>query len=192
MYDFDGYGEPPSQERRARRDYENIYDVDSRSPMGVGYGSKSRAGEYMYERDRKSFDRESVESFDSATRRRRSFGSGDVYGSLESREEFRERYIGIGSLDPKETTRSLRKGGLKSRNAPAEIDYEHDSDVNDFQHQRSSGGSIMRGAPLETRSLQRPNQLGSVGNIGGVGIQQRVRKSSGSSPWDGDGNSYLV
>ncbi|XP_037940415.1 protein disabled [Teleopsis dalmanni] len=148
-----------------RSDYENVYD-DGRLPTNY----KTRTTEYMYERDRKSFDRESVESYESATRRRRSFGSGDVYGSLESREDFRDRYMGGA-----ERTRSLRKG-MKLR-ATGDIEYEDsESDL----HQRA------RGAPVDTRSLQRPSQLAA--SSGGVvsSSQARMRKSSGSSPWDGE------
>ncbi|XP_011181034.1 protein disabled [Zeugodacus cucurbitae] len=196
-YDFDDYGDSPHDRYRdagsfekpkagRRADYENIYD-EGRSPMSVMIGSsvggssgyKTRGGDYMYDRERKSFDRESVESFESATRRRRSFGSGDVYGSMESHEEFRERY-------GPEKTRSLRKG-MKLR-AAGDIEYEQDSE-NDF-HQRtrmSSGGNSIN-AP-DTRSLQRPNQLisGNTGSNMSMGPgQPRARKSSGSSPWDGE------
>lgn len=152
-------------------DYENVYE-ERRSPMSY----KSRP-EYLYERERerdrerererKSFDRESVESFESSTRRRRSFGSGgDVYGSLDSRDEYRER--------DREAlkTRSLRKPTTSSgklRVATGDIDYEQDSEQ-DFQRQRS---------------LQRPSQLG--GDVVPGGAAQRLRKSSGSSPWDGEG-----
>nr|XP_036220077.1 protein disabled isoform X3 [Bactrocera oleae] len=196
-YDFDDYGDSPHDRYRdagsfekpkvgRRSDYENIYD-EGRSPMsgiigssgGGSSGYKTRGGDYMYDRDRKSFDRESVESFESATRRRRSFGSGDVYGSMESHEEFRERY-------GPEKTRSLRKG-MKLR-ATGDIDYEQDSE-NDF-HQRtrmSSGGNSIN-VP-DTRSLQRPSQLisGNTGSNMSMGPgQPRARKSSGSSPWDGE------
>jgi len=151
-------------------DYENVYD-ERRSPMGLSYKSRP---EYLYERDRdrererererKSFDRESVESFESSSRRRRSFGSGgDVYGSLDSRDDYRER-------DRELKTRSLRKPATSSGKlrVTGDIDYEQDSEQ-DFQRQRS---------------LQRPSQLG--GDVV-PGAPQRLRKSSGSSPWDGEG-----
>ncbi|XP_053957072.1 protein disabled [Anastrepha ludens] len=192
-YDFDEYGDSPHDRYRdtgcfekpkvgRRADYENIYD-EGRSPMGGlisgSSGYKSRGGDYLYERDRKSFDRESVESFESATRRRRSFGSGDVYGSIESHEEFRERY-------GPEKTRSLRKG-MKLRTT-GDIEYEQDSE-NDF-HQRarlSSGANVV--GMTDTRSLQRPSQLTSGGSVNAMSMgagQTRARKSSGSSPWDGE------
>lgn len=156
-------------------DYENVYD-ERRSPMSY----KARP-EYLYERERerdrerererKSFDRESVESFGSSTRRRRSFGSGgDVYGSLDSRDEYRER-------DREQLkTRSLRKPATSSGKlrVTGDIDYEQDSEQ-DFQQRQEQ----------RQRSLQRPSQLG--GDVG-VAPQQRLRKSSGSSPWDGEGN----
>ncbi|XP_070064824.1 protein disabled [Drosophila virilis] len=152
-------------------DYENVYE-ERRSPMGLGYKTRP---DYLYERDRdrdrererdrerKSFDRESVESFESSTRRRRSFGSGgDAYGSLDSRDDYRER-------DRELKTRSLRKPATSSAKlrVAGDIDYEQDSEQ-DFQRQRS---------------LQRPSQLG--GDVV-PGAPQRLRKSSGSSPWDGE------
>uniref|UniRef100_T1GH05 Protein disabled n=1 Tax=Megaselia scalaris TaxID=36166 RepID=T1GH05_MEGSC len=110
-YDFESYSESyDKMSTKGRRDYENVYDEDFR-----GYG-KSRP-DYFYEG--KSFDRESNESFESAGRRRRSFGSGDVYGSLESREDFRDRYTG-------EKARSLRKG-MKFRSG-ASCEFEQDSE----------------------------------------------------------------
>ncbi|XP_060652895.1 protein disabled [Drosophila nasuta] len=166
------YREREYRERNYERpgydfDYENVYD-ERRSPMGY----KARP-EYLYERDRdrererererKSFDRESVESFESSSRRRRSFGSGgDVYGSLDSRDDYRER-------DRELKTRSLRKPATSSAKlrVTGDIDYEQDSEQ-DFQRQRS---------------LQRPSQLG--GDVV-PGAPQRLRKSSGSSPWDGE------
>ncbi|XP_017861608.1 PREDICTED: protein disabled [Drosophila arizonae] len=151
-------------------EYENVYD-ERRSPMGMGYKSRpdyiyerdSRDRERERERERKSFDHESVESFESSSRRRRSFGSGgDVYGSLDSRDEYRER-------DRELKTRSLRKPATSSAKlrVTGDIDYEQDSEQ-DFQRQRS---------------LQRPSQLGAEVV---PGAPQRLRKSSGSSPWDGE------
>ncbi|XP_032598970.1 protein disabled [Drosophila grimshawi] len=155
-------------------DYENVYE-ERRSPMGPSYKSRP---EYLYERERdrdrdrerererKSFDRESVESFESSTRRRRSFGSGgDVYGSLDSRDEYRER-------DRELKTRSLRKPATSAAaklRVTGDIDYEQDSEQ-DFQQRQ--------------RSLQRPSQLG--GDVVPGAAPQRLRKSSGSSPWDGE------
>lgn len=147
-YDFESYSESyDKMSTKGRRDYENVYDEDFR-----GYG-KSRP-DYFYEG--KSFDRESNESFESAGRRRRSFGSGDVYGSLESREDFRDRYTG-------EKARSLRKGMKFRSGASCEFEQDSENEVH-----------IGRRAPisLDSRSLQRP--------VSG----SRIRKSSGSSPWD--------
>ncbi|BFF98947.1 protein disabled [Drosophila madeirensis] len=179
-------------------DYENVYELEQRggrSPMAYKTsGRGAAAGDYLYERererdrDRKSFDRESLESFESATRRRRSFGSGnDVYGSLDSRDEYRggvDRERGDRGEREREQmkTRSLRKPTTTSGKLriSGDIDYEQDSEQ-DFQ-QRAS-----------VRSLQRPSQLGggdAVLPIGGAGCvgggSQRLRKSSGSSPWDGE------
>ncbi|XP_041452185.1 protein disabled isoform X3 [Drosophila obscura] len=175
-------------------DYENVYEEQrgGRSPMAYkSSGRGAGGGDYMYERererdrDRKSFDRESLESFESATRRRRSFGSGnDVYGSLDSRDEYRggvDRERDRGEREREQMkTRSLRKPTTTSGKLriSGDIDYEQDSEQ-DFQ-QRAS-----------VRSLQRPSQLGGdvvlpIGGGGGIGGSQRLRKSSGSSPWDGE------
>ncbi|XP_033238078.1 protein disabled isoform X2 [Drosophila pseudoobscura] len=181
-------------------DYENVYEEQrgGRSPMA--YKSSGRGGgggDYLYERererdrdrDRKSFDRESLESFESATRRRRSFGSGnDVYGSLDSRDEYRggvDRERDRGERDREQMkTRSLRKPTTTSGKLriSGDIDYEQDSEQDFQQRERAS-----------VRSLQRPSQLGADvvlpiggGGGGGVGGSQRLRKSSGSSPWDGE------
>ncbi|KAL5292877.1 DAB2 family protein [Megaselia abdita] len=149
-YDFESYNESyDKMSSKGRRDYENVYDEEFR-----GYG-KSRP-EYFYEG--KSFDRESNESFESVGRRRRSFGSGDVYGSLESREDFRDRYTG-------EKARSLRKGMNKIRSG---VSCEFDQDSENDIHVRRG----MAPLSLDSRSLQRP--------VSG----SRIRKSSGSSPWD--------
>ncbi|XP_055915340.1 protein disabled isoform X2 [Eupeodes corollae] len=175
-YDFEPYGESPDTKDRkmplyygdgsfekikpTRRDYENIYEEN------FGSGPRSyKSRDYIYERDRKSFDRDSVESYESSSRRRKSFGSGDVYGSLESREEFRERYMG-----GPEKTRSLRKGMKMRLPAGSGIvpgdDYDQDSEP-EVQSRRVG--------QIDSRSLQRPTQG-----------PQRMRKSSGSSPWDGE------
>ncbi|KAH8303544.1 hypothetical protein KR018_002561 [Drosophila ironensis] len=170
-------------------DYENVYEErGGRSPMAY---KPARGAEYMYDRerdrdrdrDRKSFDRESLESYESASRRRRSFGSGnDVYGSLDSRDDYRgERERDRDRERDREQlkTRSLRKPTTTSGKLriSGDIDYEQDSEQ-DFQ-QRPGG----------VRSLQRPSQLGGdvvlPSTTSTVG-PQRLRKSSGSSPWDGE------
>lgn len=162
-YDFDGYND--TQERKmnyydeyeqrfkgGRKDYDDVYD------QSATYSMRSHK-DYFYDREKRSFDRESTESFDSNGRRRKSFGSGDMYGSLDSRnrDEYRERY---SSADRKRSQRKLTKS-LRSN----EEEYEQDSDAE----------VGVRKVPGDTRSLQRPPQSG------------RPRKSSGSSPWDGEG-----
>lgn len=143
---------------KGRKDYDDVYE----SP--ASYSKRSR--DYMYDgRDKRSFDRESTESFDSNGRRRKSFGSGDMYGSLDSRnrDDYRERY---SSADRKRSMRNKMNKNMRSNDE----EYEQDSE----------GEAAMRaGAGSDTRSLQRPPQSG------------RPRKSSGSSPWDGEGE-YLT
>ncbi|XP_005182350.1 protein disabled isoform X3 [Musca domestica] len=158
------------------------------SPQMMVGGHRQRSSDYMYERDRKSFDRESLESYDGSNvpqrRRRRSYDSGgmpsDPYGSCDSRDDYhRERHYMTA-----EKSRSLRKS-LKSLRVTGDIDYEQDSEKEyHYRDQRTR---------CDTRSLQRPSQLstqgGSVlpgGTTGPLGSQSRIRKSSGSSPWDGE------
>lgn len=165
--------------------------ADCCSPQMVG-GHRQRTSDYMYERERKSFDRESLESYEGSNvpqrRRRRSYDSGgmpsDPYGSCDSRDDYhRDRCFMTA-----EKSRSLRKS-LKSLRATGDIDYDQDSEKEyHYRDQR---------ARCDTRSLQRPSQLSTQGGGGasGVGVgpvatlgsQSRIRKSSGSSPWDGDG-----
>uniref|UniRef100_A0A1A9W3C9 PID domain-containing protein n=1 Tax=Glossina brevipalpis TaxID=37001 RepID=A0A1A9W3C9_9MUSC len=129
-----------------RPDYENIFDEGRHTPpsMGGGFKSQRPVDMYLYDRDRKSFDRESMESFESSTaprRRRRSFGSSavvggptpDSYGSFEVRDEYRDhRYMSA------EKTRSLRKT-VKASRLSGDIDYEQDSD----REQRPSRSHII-------------------------------------------------
>ncbi|KNC24742.1 Protein disabled, partial [Lucilia cuprina] len=160
-------------------------------------GHRQRTADYMYERDRKSFDRESLESYEGSNvapprRRRRSYDSGgipsDPYGSCDSRDEYHGRERCVMTADK---SRSLRKS-LKSLRVTGDIDYDQDSEKEyHYRDQRSR---------CDTRSLQRPSQLttqgvsgvgvgvGGVGVVGGnvMGSQSRIRKSSGSSPWDGE------
>ncbi|XP_065359953.1 protein disabled isoform X2 [Calliphora vicina] len=151
---------------------------------------QQRTSDYMYERDRKSFDRESLESYEGSNvvqrRRRRSYDSGgipsDPYGSCDSRDEYHGRERCVMTADK---SRSLRKS-LKSLRVTGDIDYDQDSEKEyHYRDQRSR---------CDTRSLQRPSQLTTQG-VGGVvvgaggsvlGSQSRIRKSSGSSPWDGE------
>ncbi|KAH8296214.1 hypothetical protein KR054_003120 [Drosophila jambulina] len=167
-------------------DYENVYEErGGRSPMA--YKSGRGGVDYLYdrerdrdrERERKSFDRESLESYESATRRRRSFGSGnDVYGSLDSRDDYRGERERDRDRDREQMkTRSLRKPTTTSGKLriSGDIDYEQDSEQ-DFQQ---------RTAAVGRSSLQRPSD-GVLPSSAAVGGTQRLRKSSGSSPWDGE------
>lgn len=137
----------------ARKEYDDPYDD------AFGIRAHTAPKDFFYDREKCSFDRESIESYDSNGRRRKSFGSCEMYGSLDSRgrEEFRERYT---SADRK---RSMRRANKNQRSN--EEDYEQDSE----------GEGVMRRVPSDNKSLQRAAQSG------------RPRKSSGSSPWDGDG-----
>lgn len=145
------YDEYDPRSRGNRKEYDDVYE-----PTVYKRSHK----DYFYDREKRSFDRESNESFDSNGRRRKSFGSGDMYGSLDSRgrEDYRERY---SSADRKRTVRKMNKS-LRSN----EEEYEQDSEAE----------VEVRKGPGDTRSLQRTSQSG------------RPRKSSGSSPWDGEGN----
>lgn len=160
------YDEYESRVAKARRDYDSVgYDHSPGFARGGGHKS---AKDYFYERDKRSFDRESTESFDSFTRRRKSYGSGDMYGSLDSREEYQDRG-GPGYLGG-EKTRSLRKPP-KPEQVYQEYAQDSDGEVVIVSKDRDR-----RRGELDTRSLQRPPH--------GSG---RPRKSSGSSPWDGEG-----
>lgn len=121
-YEMDDYED--YDERMKRKDYiDDMYE--SSSNFGMRFGKITK--------DKRSFDRDSTESFDSNGRRRKSFGSGgDMYNSLD----YRDRY---SSADRK---RSLRKSNKNQRSN--EEEYEQDSDVE---------GAVHR--PTETRSMQR-------------------------------------
>lgn len=165
------YDEYESRVAKARRDYDAVGYDHSPGYASRGGGHKS-AKDYFYERDKRSFDRESTESFDSFTRRRKSYGSGDMYGSLDSREEYQERAPGyLGG----EKTRSLRK--------PPKVEqvYQEYAQDSDGEVVIVSKDRDRRRGELDTRSLQRPPH--------GSG---RPRKSSGSSPWDGEGKFCIV
>ncbi|KAG4073767.1 hypothetical protein HA402_000991 [Bradysia odoriphaga] len=144
-YDFDEYDDYDPR-TKSRKDYDEF-------EPGFKRPSHRNPKEYFYKVDKRSFDRESCESYDSASRRRKSFGSGDMYGSADSREDFRERYTSA------EKIRGIRKAAKQRSNE----EYEQDSE----------GDVVLRRAPGDTRSLQRP-------------ALARPRKSSGSSPWDGE------
>ncbi|XP_065078494.1 protein disabled isoform X2 [Ochlerotatus camptorhynchus] len=129
-YDYDHYGEGYDQRMmKGRMDYEDVYERGPRDSRA--------AREYFYERDRKSFDRDSNESYE-----RRSFGSGDIYGSLDSRGDYRDRdrYL---SLDK---SRPLRRG---MRNAGSARLDDPDQD---------SEGETVGGRRADTNSLHRSSQ----------------------------------
>ncbi|EAA11384.4 AGAP006528-PA [Anopheles gambiae str. PEST] len=163
-YDYDPYGGDGGYGGRRGADYDEgvVYERPSRDSRA--------AREYFYERERKSFDRESNESYDSRERQR-SFGSGDIYGSLDSRAEYRERdrYL---SLDK---SRSLRRG---MRNAgSARLDQELDQDSEGDLIGGMMGGSGRSGGGLRDaggNSLHRSSQnIGRGGGGGGSKQQQQ-------------------
>ncbi|XP_055601512.1 protein disabled isoform X2 [Uranotaenia lowii] len=138
-YEYDPYGEGPYDQRmmKGRMDYEDIYERGPRD-------SRS-AREYFYERERKSFDRESNESYE-----RRSFGSGDIYGSLDSRGDYRERdrYL---SLDK---SRSLRRGMRNAGSARLD-DLDQDSEGDLVGNRRGDSNSLHRSSQ-NIRGKQQP------------------------------------
>lgn len=140
-----------------RNDYDDMmFDATCDRESRDSRGSHKSARGYSYERDRdrKSFDRESADSYESG-RRRKSFGSQEIYGSLDSRGEYRDRHLPVAV----EKTRSWRKG-MRSR---PEEEYEQDSESEAGRRYSGDARSLHRTAPA------------------------RLRKSSGSSPWDGEG-----
>ncbi|XP_062544006.1 protein disabled isoform X2 [Armigeres subalbatus] len=129
-YDYDPYGEGYDQRMmKGRIEYEEVYERGPRDSRA--------AREYFYDRDRKSFDRDSNESYE-----RRSFGSGDLYGSLDSRGDYRDRdrYL---SLDK---SRSLRRG-LRNAGSARLDDPDQDSE-----------GEMVGGRRGDTNSLHRSSQ----------------------------------
>uniref|UniRef100_A0A182MKU7 PID domain-containing protein n=1 Tax=Anopheles culicifacies TaxID=139723 RepID=A0A182MKU7_9DIPT len=158
-YDYDPYvGEGGYGGRR--QDYDDgMYERPSRDSRA--------AREYFYERERKSFDRESNESYDSRERQR-SFGSGDIYGSLDSRAEYRERdrYL---SLDK---SRSLRRGLRNAGSARLDQDLDQDSEgdlMGGMMGGGRSGGGGLR--DVGGNSLHRSSQ-----NIGRGSKQQQQQQ----------------
>ncbi|XP_035910047.1 protein disabled isoform X1 [Anopheles stephensi] len=156
-YDYEPYGGEAGYGGR-RADYDDgMYEPRP--------GRDARAArEYFYERERKSFDRESNESYDSRERQQRSFGSGDIYGSLDSRTEYRERdrYL---SLDK---SRSLRRGlrNAGSARLDQELDQDSEGDL--------MGGGMMGGGG---RSMGGGNSLHrSSQNIGRASKQQQQQQ----------------
>lgn len=159
-YNFDShesqknnYYDDYDQRLKSRKDYDDIYEGEiNKEPPPPPRMHKDSGSSYFYDHEKHSFDRESIESYDSNGRCRKSLESG----SLDSREEYRERYISAEKL------RSIRKSCKQRSNE----EYEQDSD-----NEVISSRKVVS----DTRSLQRLPQ-GS-----------RPRKSSGSSPWDGEG-----
>uniref|UniRef100_A0A182PRZ4 PID domain-containing protein n=1 Tax=Anopheles epiroticus TaxID=199890 RepID=A0A182PRZ4_9DIPT len=153
-YDYDPYGGDYGGGRRGDYD-EGVYERPSRDSRA--------AREYFYERERKSFDRESNESYDSRERQR-SFGSGDIYGSLDSRADYRDRdrYL---SLDK---SRSLRRGMRNAGSARLDQDLDQDSE-GDLMGGMTGGGRSGGGLrDVGGNSLHRSSQ-----NIGRSGKQQQ-------------------
>uniref|UniRef100_A0A1L8DMT4 Putative adaptor protein disabled n=1 Tax=Nyssomyia neivai TaxID=330878 RepID=A0A1L8DMT4_9DIPT len=164
-YEFEAYddGDAYTRTKGSRKDYADVFESGPAAPAAFERStSRDRIKQRDYYYDRKSFDRESGESYDSGCGGRlsqREFTNRDAtYGSLEM---MRDDYIDRGRYLSAEKSRSLRKG---LRRSTEDDGYEQDSD-----------GEMGNRRPGDTRSLQRPPQ--------GVA---RPRKSSGSSPWDGD------
>ena len=156
-YDYDDY----DQRAKSRREYDMFEQGYNRDPRTHNLGK-----DYFYDREKRSFDRESNDSFESAGRRRKSFGSGDMYGSLDSREGYRESYS--ASM---EKVRLNRKAPVKPQRSNDEFDQDSDGEMVSLPPTRRRPG--------DTRSLQRPSS------------SSRPRKSSGSSPWDGEGMNAI-
>uniref|UniRef100_A0A182RU55 PID domain-containing protein n=1 Tax=Anopheles funestus TaxID=62324 RepID=A0A182RU55_ANOFN len=155
-YDYDPYVGDGGYGGR-RPDYDDgMYERPSRDSRA--------AREYFYERERKSFDRESNESYDSRERQR-SFGSGDIYGSLDSRAEYRERdrYL---SLDK---SRSLRRGLRNAGSARLDQDLDQDSEGDLMGGMVGGGRSGLR--DVGGNSLHRSSQ-----NIGRGSKQQQQQQ----------------
>ncbi|XP_058834698.1 protein disabled isoform X2 [Topomyia yanbarensis] len=126
-YEYDPYSEGYDQRMmKGRVNYEDVYE---RGPRDARVSR-----EYFYEREQKSFDRDSNESYE-----RRSFGSGDIYGSLDSRGDYRERdrYL---SLDK---SRPLRRGMRNAGSARLD-DPDQDSEGDLIGIRRNDASSIHR------------------------------------------------
>ncbi|XP_058466817.1 protein disabled isoform X2 [Malaya genurostris] len=126
-YEYDPYSDGYDQRMmKGRMNYDEVYE---RAPRDTRV-----ARDYFYEREQKSFDRDSNESYE-----RRSFGSGDIYGSLDSRGDYRERdrYL---SLDK---SRSLRRGKRNAGSARLD-DLDQDSEGDLIGIRRNETSSIHR------------------------------------------------
>lgn len=125
-YDGDDY-EDYENDRMKRKEYMDDMYHDNASNFSGRSGSKMS-------KEKRSFDRDSTESFDSSGRRRKSFGSGnvDMYNSLD----YKGRYSST------ERKRGVRKANKNPR--PNGKEYEQDSDGEESTHRTP-----------DTRSLQR-------------------------------------
>uniref|UniRef100_A0A182JVT9 PID domain-containing protein n=1 Tax=Anopheles christyi TaxID=43041 RepID=A0A182JVT9_9DIPT len=159
-YDYDPYGGDGYGGRRGGDYDEGVYERPSRDTRA--------AREYFYERERKSFDRESNESYDSRERQR-SFGSGDIYGSLDSRAEYRERdrYL---SLDK---SRSLRRGLRNAGSARLDQELDQDSEGDLIGGMMGSGRSGGGGGGGGLRDVGGNSLHRSSQNIGRGSKQQQ-------------------
>lgn len=195
-YERSTYG-PPYEKRESydcRKDYK-IYDkkkyyrdYDRPSYDFDEYGDSDRKGAYYDDYDQRSKSRKDYDEFEPGFKRgghrsskeyfykvdKRSFDreSGESYDSAGRRRKSFGSGDMYGSADSREDfrerytsaekIRGMRKGPKQRSNE----EYEQDSE----------GDVVLRRGPGDTRSLQRP-------------ALSRPRKSSGSSPWDGEGKS---
>lgn len=125
-YDVDDYDDYENDRMKRKEYMDDVYHDNASNFSG-------RSGAKMT-KDKRSFDRDSTESFDSNGRRRKSFGSGnmDAYNSLD----YKTRYSSA------ERKRALRKSTKNPRSN--EEEYEQDSDAEGSTHRTP-----------DTRSLQR-------------------------------------
>ncbi|XP_053684170.1 protein disabled [Sabethes cyaneus] len=138
-YDYDPYDEGYDQRiMKGRVDYEDIYERGPRDSRV--------ARDYFYERDRKSFDRDSNDSYE-----RRSFGSGDIYGSLDSRGDYRERERYLSLDKPRPLRRGMRNAGSARLDEP---DLDSEGDL--IGSRRGESGNIHRSSQ-NIRGKQQPD-----------------------------------
>lgn len=202
-YERSTYG-PPYEKRESydcRKDYKiydkkkyyRDYDRPSYDRDFDEYGDSDRKGAYYDDYDQRSKSRKDYDEFEPGFKRggqrsskeyfykvdKRSFDreSGESYDSAGRRRKSFGSGDMYGSADSREDfrerytsaekIRGMRKGPKQRSNE----EYEQDSE----------GDVVLRRGPGDTRSLQRP-------------ALSRPRKSSGSSPWDGEGKSkrYLI
>jgi disabled homolog 2 len=136
-----GRGHRRTSGGKLRKDYDDEYEAHY-----GGSGSRSdlsRGRDYFYERDKRSFDRESNESYESGVggRRRKSFGSGDVYV---------DRY----PAPPHPDTRSLRRG-VSGRN---NLRKQHPDDTQDSESDVMTGSGRRSGGSGDMNVPQRRQQ----------------------------------